>query len=205
MIGEGGLKPRDNPFRASRLESLKFRFSTGSFDELRQKVKQTGFRGALIGPKGSGKTTLLEELTATLGKAGRPVLILRRRPDEQPLPRLGPLDPNTFIALDGAEQLGLIERLRFCREIRGVGGLLATAHRPLSWLPTANLHRTSSEQLAELVDELLERDGYQNPWTRDDLSRLFDQQEGNLRECFRKLYDEAPKRLDASQLNPRRR
>ncbi len=146
-------------------------------------------RGALVGPKGSGKTTLLENFQDAYRQQGLRVLTLHRRPGEPPLPTLPKSLDRTLITVDGAEQLGLWERLKLERQSKTAVGLLVTCHRPLSWIPTLYLHRTDTDLFISLTHELLARDQLSCPWSQDELRRLFERHHGNLREAFGELFD----------------
>ena len=200
------LLPRQNPFRSSRIENLTFRFSgiqshdrepsekhdeLKGLEELDARFAGLGHRGALVGPKGSGKTTLLEKLQAIYRQRGLQVLALHRRPGEPPLPSLPKARhlTETLITVDGAEQLGLLERLSLERQSKAAHGLLVTCHQPLKWIPTLYLHRTDPGLFVSLAHELLARDHLECPWAEDQLTDTFERHHGNLREAFRELFD----------------
>ncbi len=203
------LPPRQNPFRSSRIESLAFRFTEGlELSDLIEKFTQLGYRGALVGPKGSGKTTLLELMQREHRRRGWQVLALHSRPGEPPLSAL-PVDRDlaeTLITVDGAEQLGFLERLRLSRDARQAGGLLVTCHQPLTWIPTLHRHRTGAELFISLTHELLERGALPCPWSEARLKEIFDLRDGNIREAFRHLFDEAaahPQLAKGSEPDPK--
>jgi GTPase SAR1 family protein len=146
---------------------------------------------AIVGPKGSGKTTLQQQLARQLEATDRPTRWLRLRPEQkqlhsqlihQLLLRLG---ANETLLIDGAEQLGPIRWRRLWRTVRRCEGLIVTTHRP-QYLPTLVHCRTTPELFASLVDELA--GDLATPW-RPALPGLFARHQGNLRDCFRELYD----------------
>ncbi|HSN54305.1 MAG TPA: hypothetical protein VLT32_06515, partial [Candidatus Sulfomarinibacteraceae bacterium] len=93
------------------------------------------------------------------------------------------LGPDHAILLDGAEQLGWWGWRQVRRATAVAGRLVITSHRP-GRLPTILECRTSPGLLAELVREL-------DPAIGDtvDLEALFHRHHGNIRLCFRELYD----------------
>lgn len=179
-------RPADNPFASHRVDSLSYRFIGPDVGDLLDALARHGGRGAVLGPHGSGKTTLLDTLERHLGGAvvrarldtgtARPVdHVLRRLP--------AALGPDNAIFIDGAEQLGWWAWRQVRRATAAAGRLVIASHRP-GRLPTIHECRTSPTLLAELVREL-------DPATADavDLEALFRRHRGNLRLCFRELYD----------------
>ncbi|MEM6795917.1 MAG: hypothetical protein AAF725_18220 [Acidobacteriota bacterium] len=190
---------RENPFRASRLESLRFRLSPAGWNRLLERWAAHGYRGALVGPHGSGKTTLLDEIAArrSSGRAVRLRFSTEKRglsgADRRLVEKVGPRD---LVTVDGAEQLGPWGWRRLRRGLRPAGAVLVTAHRP-GFLPTIHRHAASPELLAELVAELMgdEVPGRSprqtlewSPRLAAELPRLYARHRGNLRECFFELY-----------------
>jgi hypothetical protein len=179
-------RPADNPFASHRVDSLSHRFIQRNVGDLLDALARHGGRGAVLGPHGSGKTTLLDTLEPHLGAE---VVRIRldagtARPVDHVLHRLpADLGPDHAILLDGAEQLGWWAWRRVSRATAEAGRLVITSHRP-GRLPTILECRTSPALLAELVREL-------DPATADavDLDGLFQRHRGNLRLCFRELYD----------------
>ena len=101
------------------------------------------------------------------------------------------------VTLDGAEQLGLGERLRFRHGIRRAAGVIVTSHRPLPWLPTLSRHRVDPELFADWVEHLTSSEGFPCPWSRSQLIVLLARHNNNARDAFRDLFDQAPQMLDA--------
>lgn len=180
------VRPADNPFAGHRIDALRYRFDEGGVGGLVDALARSGGRGAVVGPHGSGKTTLLDALEPHLGTE---VVRLRldagtARPIDHVLHRLpAALGPDHAVLLDGAEQLGWWGWRRVRRATAEAGRLVITSHRP-GRLPTILECRTSPGLLAELVREL-------DAATADavDLEALFRRHRGNLRLCFRELYD----------------
>lgn len=187
-----GRPARENPFRAERVEALSYRLDEDEWAGILARFEELGRRASLVGPKGSGKTTLLEELEARLKRRGWHVRRLRlscehRRPGGEEWRALwAGIDGRDLVTVDGAEQLSWWWRRRLLWAARRAGGLLVTSHRP-GLLPSLHRHRTSPELLAELVTELVGEEGRQAFGL--DLEELFERQQGNVRECLRKLYD----------------
>jgi hypothetical protein len=93
------------------------------------------------------------------------------------------LSADHAILIDGAEQLGGVAWWRLERRLRPAGKLVITSHRPAR-LPTIHECTTSPELLAELIDELAPGTAFEI-----DIEALYQRHDGNIRLCFRELYD----------------
>jgi len=182
------ISPADNPFSSHRIDKLSYRLPGGTWEELGERLDALGGRAAVVGPEGAGKTTLLEELSRRLD--GNVVLVTLSGPCRNPwraihkrLPdAVGPLHT---VLVDAAGRLGAASRLMLQRRCRNARRLVISNHRP-GRLPTLVDCRTSPELLAELVRELTpEHADRLDPV----LEELFCRHDGNLRLCFRELYD----------------
>ena len=153
-----------------------------------QRMDNLGGRVAVVGPKGSGKTTLLMELARRLEQ---PVVVVRIPGDcpdpwrtvRAQLPR--PVTHRHAVVVDGSEQLGVFGWRRLLHATRHARYLIVTLHHP-GRLPTLIDCRTDAGLLRDLVEELAP------PHTANlgsSLDDLFQRNEGNLRSCFRELYD----------------
>jgi hypothetical protein len=179
-------RPADNPFASRRIDSLRYRHRDLLGRDLLRCLARNGRRGAIVGPHGSGKTTLLEEIAPKLD--GRVVWIRLTAGTDQPFDRARAavppsIDRDHTVLFDGAEQLGPWAWRRFRRSVRNAGAVVITCHTP-GRLPTIHECRTDFALLEELVTELA-------PETADavDLEALFQRHDGNIRLCFRELYD----------------
>ncbi len=151
-----------------------------------ERLQKCRGRGAIIGPHGSGKTTLLEELARQLEHE---VVWIRLnieshnsgRSARNCLPRT--VDQRHAIVIDGAEQLGACTWWRLHRRIQKAGTILITSHRQ-GRLPTIYECSTSPELLKELVRELASE-----ATTTVNLEALYERHGGDIRLCFRELYD----------------
>jgi hypothetical protein len=180
-------RPADNPFASHRIEALSFRSAGLEWRGLMQHMDDLGGRAAIVGPKGSGKTTLLEELAHRLEQ---PIVVRIPGSCPQPwrtvraqLPR--PVTHRHAILVDGSEQLGTVGWRRLLHATRRAHCLIATVHRP-GRLPTLVECRTDAGLLRDLVEELAPTNTVDLQSGLDD---LFRRHEGNLRSCFRELYD----------------
>jgi len=182
-------RARDNPFRAARIEGLRYRAPGFRWPDLTARLASQGGRGAIRGAQGSGKTTLLHELGDRLAAAGwevrrlRPDLDDRRLVGEQVHALTRGAGKRTALLLDGADRLGLLRWSLFLRAAQAAGVLVVTTHRE-GRLPTLHRCRTTPRLLAELVAEL-------RPAGLPEVSleALFRRQRGNLRAALRSLYD----------------
>ena len=180
------LRPADSPFASSRIDALEYRFRRGTLDELVARIQRHGGRGAIVGVHGSGKTTLIEEIAHELD--GRILWVRLTAETSRPLDHARAalpisIDRHHTVLFDGAEQLGRLDWLRFRRTVRNAGTVVITCHTP-GRLPTIHECRTDPELLRDLVTELA-------PDAVDavDLEALFHRHAGNIRLCFRELYD----------------
>ena len=181
-------RPTDNPFASHRVEGLAYRYSGFGLTAIFQRLEVIGGRAAIVGPKGSGKTTLLEELASTL--PGEPVKMRIEGGCRHPwgtaraqLPTR--VTANHVVLVDGAEQLGSIGWHLMLRATRHARSFVATLHRP-GRLPTLIECRPDHGLLCDLVEELVPMDA---PALTPGLEELLQRHGGNIRSCFRELYD----------------
>ncbi len=183
----------ENPFSASRVRpgAIDFRFPPGDcLTSVIERLRESGWRGQIVGPHGSGKSTLLAALVGELSRNGPSAVCVelhdrqRRLPEEFDLTRLA---AGTLVIVDGYEQLSLWSRLRLkaaCRRRRL--GLLATAHRDVG-LPTLISTTTSMAIAQEVVRELLADRNCSI--ATEQIAARFARHQGNLREVLFDLYD----------------
>lgn len=189
-----GAAARTNPFRSERIESLRFRFPTGDWDDALRSLAGLGWRGAIVGPEGSGKTTLLIELAARLRNGGQAAELLladgpgrpRGRSWRELCGRVG--EARGVVLLDGADRLDALQWWRVRRRARAAAGLVVTLHRPGRW-PTWVQTATSPGLLAELVSELLDQSEAGPGGLPVDAEQLHRECGGNVRAALRLLYD----------------
>jgi energy-coupling factor transporter ATP-binding protein EcfA2 len=179
-------RPADNPFASRRIDRLKYRFQRDDVQAIAERLRCTDGRGSVIGPHGSGKTTLLEHLAGQLD--GRLVWLRLNAQTVRPLKSAIAALPDSVtsghtVLIDGSEQLGPWAWWRLHRRVRKAGAIVMTSHGP-GRLPTIHACTTSPELLTKLVGELA-------PDMADvaGLDELFHRHDGNIRLCFRELYD----------------
>lgn len=184
------MTARENPFAAERVESLAFRFPPGqSFPKLLERLAEQQNVGAIVGRHGSGKTRLLEELYPRLHEAGYKPELFRlssessMRDKERMVADLRKVVRPGFILLDGAEQLSTRLWLPLRTAASQAAGFVVTVHR-VSRLPTLIECDTSVALLQDLVEELCGA-----PLIPFDAENLMLRHHGNLRLCFRELYE----------------
>ena len=181
-------RPADNPFASHRVKMNVYWDYDVDAEHLLRRLDQLGGRGAIVGPKGSGKTTLLEDLSFDID--GRVKWVRIPGSDPHPLKTaLEQLDrsvtPSDRVLIDGSEQLGTIGWQRFLLATLRAGSLVATLHRP-GRLPTLFECTPSPEVLSNLVHSLDPDDAV---ILEPHLPDLFRRHGGNIRLCFRELYD----------------
>lgn len=181
------MRPRDNPFASFRLERIPYRFPAGDdWSALLARLQSHAWRGAVVGPHGSGKTNLTEQLLVHLKARGFQPRLARlwdesSTGDQDAL--IDSIAPDTFLLLDGAEQLDDRRWSRLAGKLSEAPGLIITQHRA-GRLPTVLECTTTPALLAALAREL-------GGTPLDDAPALFAQHGGNVRECLRALYDRA--------------
>lgn len=179
-------RPADNPFASRKIDQLDFRLRGTDWDGILGHLDLEGGRGAIVGPHGSGKTTFLEQLAGRL--AGEIVWVrlntITANPGKTAQASLpADVDHHHAILIDGAEQLGPWSWWRFHRRVDKAGTIVITSHNP-DRLPMLFQCTTDPGLLVDLVQELA-------PDAIDtvDLDELFQRHDGNIRLCFRELYD----------------
>jgi hypothetical protein len=198
------VRPADNPFASHRIDRLGFRAHGFGLSQLQARLHRLGGRAAIVGPEGSGKTTLLEEIADDLRE---PAVLVRlpgscSRPWATAVAQLpATLTGEHTVLVDGGEQLGPVAWKRFVRRISEAGGLIATLHRP-GRLPILVECHTDLELLRQLVAELAPDHA---PDLDPLLPDLFSRHDGNLRLCFRELFDICGGRIQVGAENRRSR
>jgi hypothetical protein len=179
-------RPADNPFSSRRVDDLSFRFTHLDWTGLLDALALNNGRGAVVGPHGSGKTTLLEQLASRI--EGEPVWIRLDADTANAVAAAlttlpSAVNPGHAVFLDGAEQLRPWGWWGLLRRAKCAGTLVITSHRP-GRLPTIYECTTDPELLEELVRELAP-----GAFESTDIDALFHRHGGNIRLCFRELYD----------------
>ena len=184
------MRARDNPYTVQHIHRLRYRMTEPEWVELLVRCEKLRFRGALVGPHGHGKTTLLNELSNRLSSNGWRVRRETLHRGDRRIPEitkdhlLAELSSNDLVVLDGAEQLDRREWRWFRHATRQGGGLLITSHRR-GLLPTLKQCGTSSQLLAELMNELHCSVECRQP----SAAELWKRHHGNVREALWELYD----------------
>lgn len=179
------LRPADNPFASHRIERLQFRPQGLNWDDLLRRLEALRYRACILGQQGSGKTTLLEQLDARLKAAGHSTHLHLHHAARPVIPwaSLRRMTSQDILLFDGADLLPRATWLLLRLITRHLGGLVVVSHsRKL--LPPLLTCQTSPGLLADLLQELApDRFTIHSAWA------LYDQHQGNLRECLRAAYD----------------
>lgn len=186
------LPARANPFRADRIEALRYRLDEAGWQALLERFVAHGRRGVLVGPHGSGKTTLREEIERRLRADGFAVRSLVLGDDRRVAwtdlrTVIAGADAHTVISLDGIDRIPSLLWWRLQRATRHIAGFLATSHVS-GRLPLLHRHETSAELVRDLVHELTDEPTATTLRVR--CGALFDHHRGDVRACLRSLYDE---------------
>ena len=148
---------------------------------------------AIVGPQGSGKTTLLHELARRLTELPKRMVLGRASTNRRENQRQIHLwqrttTPGDVVLVDSAEQLARIDWRRLVRQTAFAGvGLIVTTHRRCR-LPTWIRCQTSWPLMQSLLAELCLATDDES--LRSAAQYAFRQSRGNIRDAFRRLYDE---------------
>lgn len=183
--------------------------------------QQLNSRAAIVGPHGTGKSTLLEHLAPCLGPiryraASESEIQMRNsqgcvvwhglrkanRPLRQILASRSNWQAGGVLVLDGFEQLCFWERVAVLFHSRWRRmGILVTGHQKISGLPTLIETQVTVETVRSLVSDLLKgcpeissQQSFADPRL---LHALLEEERGNVREVFMRLYDRFEERPEA--------
>ncbi|TWT58196.1 hypothetical protein KOR42_15670 [Thalassoglobus neptunius] len=184
------MRARANPFRSENIDNLEYRFDEGSLGELIASMEQSGFRGAIVGRKGTGKTTLLRDLFRELQRRQIPVTLLRLQDDgsrrnlRKFRETMKDLPATHILLLDTAGLLNWWDWRRVQEESQKLRGLVISCHRP-GRMPTLHTCQSTPRQLIRFTRSLAGEEAC----SEARLAQLFRRNRGNIRECFRELYN----------------
>jgi hypothetical protein len=191
--------PGDNPFvtRAIRSGMVPFFFPPGeSLRELVDRLRESHWRGQIVGPHGSGKSTLLASLLPEITEHAGEIVVARlfvgrrRLPSEfQSAGRFRrPARGTRVFVIDGYEQLPAWRRWRLQRRyLRAGAGLLVSAHHALLGLPVLYETGVTAETAWRVVTHLMPTEG--TGLTRERVASLLASHAGDVREVLFALYD----------------
>jgi len=184
------VSAKDNPYATVYLERIPFRFPSGmTWELLMQRLQSMQWCASIVGGHGRGKTTLLEQLLPRLKQQGFDprTFVLRTESTNAEkdvlTEQLRAVEKPGLIVLDGAEQLSTARWLGVRSAASKAAGFLITVHRT-SRLPVVLNLESNVSLLKSLVEELT---GGSLP--AGEAHAIFQRHYGNLRDCFRELYD----------------
>jgi hypothetical protein len=182
------MRPRENPFSTEKVSQLRYRLDC-SHDELLQRLHELGSRVSIIGMHGNGKSTLIEDVEQHMLDRGLAVIRMLVNQASPRVPRSFWTSSvkNSYVILDGVERLNPLHWMAFQLKCREAAGVIIVEHFKGRW-PVLYECQTGSALFIELAYDLL------NPELRafappSYLEELFVANSGNLRDCFRVLYD----------------
>jgi hypothetical protein len=184
------MKARNNPFSTGRTTNLPYIFSDGNcIEDLCRKFGELNYRGAIVGPKGCGKSTLMREMRDVLSQEN--IIHYVYVNDSEPLARNeqkrieAALCPGSIVLLDGADMLGYRQWKCFKREVcKCAKGMLIISHKS-GLLPTLIECSGDLTVFKRFAAELLPYHQFDESF----LNSVYDKCKGNIRACFRILYD----------------
>ncbi len=182
------VRAHENPFRSEKILSLSYHFAHGSWDEILNQLAHLQYRASVVGKHGSGKTTFLHALAEKLQTRGLRTSLITLRANEskanaEKLRNVAHTE--SFILLDGAEQLSQTAWLAFRLRTRTAPGLIETAHQsprlPILWECSIDniLFQTLLNKLGPFA---------QSEAIAQAAARLLAQYDGNCHLVFRELY-----------------
>lgn len=196
-----------NPFSTRFVSpgSLNFRSESADIDDLAGRFAACGFVGQIVGGHGSGKSTLVHTLikyfaTAPIslpfGSLETVSLVIcskkrirERVVDTLKVPNGVGAGSKRIYLLDGWELLGWSDQLGFLHDCKINGnGVLLTTHRVTRNVPVLFQVDPTVEVLLNLVDQLAPNFACL-PGVEEVVKHVFDQEKGNIRECFMRIYD----------------
>lgn len=189
------MKARCNPFRSERvLRTIRFQPVDRDWSALMQRLAETRYRAAIIGPKGSGKTTLLEDLQPRLRARGFSTAMVRltlerRRVSTAERAALARLQSGTVVLVDGADLLAPWRWWLLRNSTRAAAGLIVTSHRRALLPPL--LHTTTSPALLNRIVQQLIQESDSSTLNEHEIGGLYRRHDGNIRDALRELYDRA--------------
>jgi hypothetical protein len=185
------MRAKDNPFRVSRVNEIKYLFSDTDWPEVMNRLEELDFRAAIVGNHGSGKSKLLNEFEPRLIEKGFVIQRLFLNQEKRKFPPgflsefFSELTSNTIILFDGAEQLSNIAWNRFKKKALKAKGLIITCHEP-GMLPALVETSSSIEVFRKILMQIAPDEV---PGLESKLEPLFNKHSGNLRDAIRELYD----------------
>jgi energy-coupling factor transporter ATP-binding protein EcfA2 len=156
-----------------------------------ERLRDSNWRGAIIGPHGSGKSTLLATLLPVIQQLGRSVRWIALHNGQRKLPhKLDLSGANSLVIVDGFEQLRWwTQRQIIARTRRHECGLLVTVHKESAAPRLPVLFQTAGKlaSVRQLIDDFLpSHSGMIQP---DDVATAFQMHRGNVRDTLFSLYD----------------
>lgn len=181
---------KENPFATCNLEQIPFRFPPGvDWDSVLDRLEAQQWCASIVGGNGSGKTTLMEQLVPRLEARGFEPVLFRlatessMKDKDRLADKFREIKTPGLILLDGAEQLSTRQWLPARAAASQAAGFIVSVHRT-SRLPVVLELETSPKLLASLVEELTG-----GKLAEGESEEIFHRRRGNLRDCFRELYD----------------
>ena len=184
------LPARENPLAVVRTSSVAFRFADHDWEYHFQRLRDLGFRAAIVGKQGSGKSTLLAEMRDQLEQRGvdsHYVFLPQDRGVHEVMlsvafecSRAG-----CVLLVDGIERLGFFNRRDLLKRTRDMAGLVVTKHHRCK-LPTWIKTETNPELLTDVLVDL----DLGHPQIILAGQVAFEKHDGNIRDALRDLYDQ---------------
>ena len=184
-----------NPFATQHLSKIPFRFEQGDWNSNLLRLREMGYRAAVVGQRGSGKSTLLVELENRIREQSKLTTFRleiphnRSEQGESIDEGIAMAERGRVLLVDGLERVSLRQKFRLFRALGGKGGLVVTATYPMRLPPFAlpTWVRTTTSEL--LLDYILSELKMASPDVRAAGQQSFEQNRGNIRRVLEELHD----------------
>ena len=192
-----------NPFstRFVRPDALPYLGDQRIVDRSIDRLMENGFVGQIVGPHGSGKTCLatsIQEKVSNHFDSIRRITIRnlyevfvanlnsQGTNNQDQKSNASRRHRNQLLIVDGVERMPRLHQWLLFQNARRDGGLLITTHRRILFLPVVATIQPDFKVFLKVVDRLAPN----HEFSRENLQRVFIDNNGDFRESLMTLYDQ---------------